>query len=269
MSRENPTAIVKGAGDLGTGIAFRLHKAGFRVLCTDIEKPLVIRRMVAFASAIYSGRISVEGVVAARINYADEAVYLWQRDTIPVMADPTGRAIEAHKPDIVVDAILAKRNLGTKFGDAKVVIACGPGFTAGEDCHAVIETHRGHDLGRVLWSGQAEPNTGTPGNVGGAEAERVVRAPVNGTFYGRKAIGDFVQQGDVIAMVNNFPVPAPLSGVLRGLLHDGVAVQRDLKVGDIDPRGEVRYCFSISDKALAIGGGVLEAVFTMRDRWQL
>lgn len=262
-----PITLIKGAGDLGTGIAFRLHKAGFRVLCVDLEKPLVIRRMVAFASAIYTGRISVEGVVAAKINFADEAVYVWQRDTVPVMPDPTGRAIEALKPAIVIDAILAKRNLGTTISDAKVVIACGPGFTAGDDCHAVIETNRGHDLGRVLWSGQAEANTGTPGNVGGADAERVVRAPVNGTFYGRKAIGDLVKQNDVIAMVNNIPVPATLGGVLRGLLHDGVSVQRGLKVGDIDPRGEVRYCFTISDKALAIGGGVLEAVFTMRDRW--
>ena len=268
MSRENPTALVKGAGDLGTGIAFRLHKAGFRVLCTDLEKPLVIRRMVSFASAIYSGRISVEGVVAAKIIFADEAMSLWLRDTIPVMADSTGRAIEALKPDIVVDAILAKRNLGTKISDAKVVIACGPGFTAGEDCHALIETNRGHDLGRVLWSGQAEPNTGTPGKVGGADVERVVRASAEGTFYGRKAIGDLVKQGDVIATINSTPVPAPLSGVLRGLLHDGVTVKQGLKVGDIDPRGDVRYCFTISDKALAIGGGVLEAVFTLRDRWR-
>ena len=267
MSRENPTAIVKGAGDLGTGIAFRLHKAGFRVLCTDLEKPLVIRRMVAFASAIYSGRISVEGVVGARISFADEAISLWQRETIPVMADPTGRAIEILKPDIVVDAILAKRNLGTKIGDAKVVIACGPGFTAGEDCHAVIETNRGHDLGRALWSGSAEPNTGTPGKVGGADLQRVVRAPAAGTFYGRKAIGDRVKPGDVIATVNSTPVSATLGGVLRGLLFDGVSVQQGLKVGDIDPRGEVRYCFTISDKALAIAGGVLEVVFTMRDRW--
>lgn len=274
MSRENPAlpttlpiAVVKGAGDLGTGIAFRLHKAGFCVLCTDLEKPLVIRRMVAFASAIYNGRIAVEGVVAARINFADEAVYLWQRDTIPVMADPAGRAIEALKPAIVVDAILAKRNLGTKIADAKVVVACGPGFTAGEDCHAVIETHRGHDMGRVLWSGQAEPNTGMPGKVGGEDAARVVRAPADGMFYGRKAIGDEVRQGDVLAMVGNTPVPAPLGGVLRGLLHDGVSVRRDLKVGDIDPRGVVRYCFTLSDKALAIGGGVLEAVMTMRERW--
>jgi xanthine dehydrogenase accessory factor len=263
----NPIALVKGAGDVGTGVAYRLWKAGLRVVCTDLEKPLVIRRTVAFAAAIYTGRISVEGVVAARIRFADEAVLLWSRDTVPVIADPEAHVIQTLHPQIVVDCVLAKRNTGTKLTDAKVVVACGPGFEAGVDCHAVIETKRGHDLGRVLWSGKAEPNTGVPGKVGGADAQRVVRAPVAGQFYGRKAIGDVVKAGDVIATVGTTPVPATLGGVLRGLLHDDVAVSAGMKVGDIDPRAEVRYCFTISDKALAIGGGVLEAVFSMRERW--
>ena len=268
MSRANPIAIVKGAGDLGTGVAFRLWKSGFRVLCIDLEKPLVIRRMVSFASALYTNRIAVEGVVAARINYTDEAVYLWQRDTLPVMADPTARSIQVLQPEIVVDVIMAKSNLNTRITDAAVVIACGPGFKAGETCHAVIETNRGHDLGRVIWTGAAEPNTGVPGKVGGQDTLRVVRAPVAGLFYGRKAIGDTVKQGDLIATVGTTPVHSPLAGVVRGLMHDGVQVSEGLKVGDVDPRGETRYCFTISDKALAIGGGVLEAVFTLREKWQ-
>ncbi len=268
MSRARPIAIVKGAGDLGSGVAYRLWKSGFRVLCIDLEKPMVIRRMVSFASALYTNRIAVEGIVAAKISYTDEAVYLWQRETMPVMADPVARAVEVLQPEIVVDVIMAKHNVNTRITDAPVVIACGPGFKAGEVCHAVVETNRGHDLGRVIWTGAAEPNTGTPGKVGGQDTLRVVRAPVAGMFYGRKAIGDRVKQGDLIATVGTTPVYATLAGVVRGMLHDGVHVTENLKVGDIDPRGDTRYCYTISDKALAIGGGVMEAVFTLRDKWQ-
>ncbi len=268
MARDIPIAIVKGAGDLGTGVAYRLWKCGFRVLCTDLEQPLVIRRTVAFASAIYEGCVTVEGVACQRIVYADEAFHLWQRETLPVIADPVARTVQALRPEIVVDAIMAKRNTGTAIHDAPCVIALGPGFTAGQDCHAVIETQRGHDLGRVIWSGSASPNTGIPGKVGGEDARRVVRAPCHGQLYGRRAIGDFVKEGEVIAQVDRTPVPATLSGVLRGLLHDGVPVKAGMKIADVDPRGEQRFCFSISDKALAVGGGVLEAVFTLRARWQ-
>lgn len=268
MARDIPIAIVKGAGDLGTGVAYRLWKCGFRVLCTDLEKPLVIRRTVAFASALYDGRITVEGVQCERVVYADEAIYLWQRNTLAVVADPIGRVIESLQPEIVVDAILAKRNTGTVITDAPCVVALGPGFTAGQDCHAVVETQRGHDLGRVLWVGSAAPNTGVPGKVGGEDAKRVVRAPIEGHFYGRKAIGDHVKEGDVIATIDTTPVRATLTGVVRGLLHDQVRVPAGLKVADIDPRNDPRYCFSISDKALAIAGGVLEAVFSMRESWR-
>ena len=267
--RSIPIAVVRGAGDLGTGVAFRLWKAGFRVLCLDIEKPLVIRRMVSFGSALYEGRIVVEGVVATRISFSDEAHYLWQRDTLPVLPDPAGRSIDVLQPQVVVDVIMAKRNIGkTVIGMAPVVVACGPGFVAGVDCHAVIETNRGHDLGRVLWTGSAEPNTNQPGKVGGEDEKRVVRAPVSGQMYGRKAIGDMIKVGQPIATVGKTIVEAPLSGVLRGLLHDGIDVSYGLKIGDIDPRGVQRYCFTISDKALAIGGGVLEAVMTMRAKWR-
>lgn len=268
MARDIPIVVVKGAGDLGTGVAYRLWKCGFRVLCTDLPQPLVIRRTVAFASALYDGRITVEGVQCERVFYADEAIYLWQRETLPVVADPVGRVVESLRPEIVVDAIMAKRNTGTTILDAPCVVALGPGFTAGQDCHAVIETQRGHDLGRVIWAGSTAANTGVPGKVGGEDARRAVRAPRDGVFYGRRAIGDQVKEGDVIAQVEDAPIHATLSGVLRGLLHDNVSVKVGLKVADIDPRGDPRYCYSISDKALAVAGGVLEAVFTLRDRWR-
>lgn len=269
MTRDIPVAVVKGAGDIGTGVAYRLWKCGFRVVCTDLPKPMVIRRSVAFASALYNGRVTVEGVQCERVFYADEAIYLWQRNTLAVVADPAGRVIETLQPEIVVDAILAKRNVaGTLIVDAPCVVALGPGFTAGTDCHAVIETNRGHDLGRVLWVGSAEPNTGVPGKVGGEDAKRVIRSPKAGMFYGRKAIGDLVKEGDIIAQVDTEPVRATLSGVLRGLLHD-MPVEANVKVADIDPRGDPRYCSSISDKALAVAGGVLEAVFSMREAWQV
>jgi xanthine dehydrogenase accessory factor len=267
-ARTRPIAIVKGAGDLGTGAAYRLWKAGLRVLCVELPKPLVIRRAVAFASALYDGLITVEGVQAERILYVDEAMYVWQRGCLPVIADAEQRALDILRPEVVVDAVMAKRNTGTRLADAPVVVACGPGFTAGQDCHAVVETQRGHDLGRVLWAGGASPDTGVPGRVGGEDARRVVRSPADGAFYGRRAIGDAVKAGDVIAQVDTTLVRAELDGVLRGLLHDGVEVTAGLKVADVDPRGEPRFCFSISDKALAIGGGVLEAVFTLRNRWE-
>lgn len=268
MARDIPIAVVKGAGDLGTGVAYRLWKCGFRVLCTDLQQPLVIRRTVAFASALYDGRITVEGVQCERVFYADEAIYLWQRHTLAVVADPVGRVIEALQPEIVVDAIMAKRNTGTTILDAPCVVALGPGFTAGQDCHAVVETNRGHDLGRVIWVGSASPNTGLPGKVGGEDVKRVVRAPCDGVFYGRRAIGDIVKEGQVIAQVEDAPIYATLGGALRGLLHDNVQVKQGMKVADLDPRGEPRYCYTISDKALAIAGGVLEAVFMMRESWK-
>jgi xanthine dehydrogenase accessory factor len=266
--RSNPVAVVKGAGDLGTGVAYRLWRTGFRVLCVDLEKPLVIRRGASFAAALYDARITVDGAQAERIMYVDEAVYAWQRNCIPVLADPGWRSVAIMQPEALVDAIMAKRNTGTKIGDAPVVVACGPGFTAEKDCHAVVETQRGHDLGRVLYSGSASADTGVPGQVGGESAQRVVRAPCDGPMYGRRAIGDIVKAGDTIAQVDTTLVKAPIAGVLRGLLHDGVQVKAGLKIGDIDPRAEVRYCYSISDKALAVGGGVLEAVFAFRERWR-
>jgi xanthine dehydrogenase accessory factor len=261
VKREIPIAVVKGAGDLGSGVAWRLWKTGFRVICIDIAQPTVIRRTVSFAAALYDGRIAVDGAQCERIHVADEAFYLWSRNTLPVMADPDARIIDVLRPELLVDAVMAKRNTGTRKEMAPTVVALGPGFTAGVDCHAVIETQRGHDLGRVLWQGSAAPNTGVPGVIGGADVQRVIRAPADGVFYGRKAIGDLVNAGDELALIDRTPVRTEIAGVLRGLLHDNLRVVQGMKVADVDPRGEIRHCFSISDKALAIAGGVLEAAF--------
>lgn len=268
MSRTHPVAIVKGAGSLGTGAAYRLHKAGFRVLCLDLARPLALCRMAAFASALYDGRITVDGVQAERALFADEVIYIWQRGCVAVMTDPSLRTLDIFRPDVLVDAIIAGCNTGTAINHAPVVIACGPGFMAGENCHAVIETQRGHDLGRVLWHGSAAPIADTNGKTYDEDAPCLLRAPCDGMFYGRRAIGDTVKAGDIIATIDKTPVPARLDGVLRGLLHDDVPATAGLKIAEIDPRGEVRYCFSISSRALAVGGGVLEAVFTLRDKWR-
>lgn len=262
MSKASSIAIVKGGGDLGTGVAYRLWRAGYRVICTDLREPLVIRRTVSFAAAIYDGSTTVEGVQCQRIAVADEAQYLWSSNVLPVIADPEARIVGLLKPDLLVDAIMAKRNLGTRISDAPRVIALGPGFSAGVDCHAVIETQRGHDLGRVLWQGSAAPNTGVPGLISGEDAKRVLRAPASGKLYARRAIGDLVKPGELIAQVDLAPVRSEIGGVLRGILRDGLIVREGMKIGDVDPRGEVRTCYTISDKALAIAGGVLEAALT-------
>ncbi|HHS96362.1 MAG TPA: EF2563 family selenium-dependent molybdenum hydroxylase system protein [Chloroflexi bacterium] len=252
--------IVKGGGDLGTGVAWRLHRCGFRVLVTETAQPTVIRRAVAFASAIYEGAITVDGVTARRVENDGEMEAAWEAGEVPVIVDPEGESIRRLRPDVVVDAIIAKRNIGTRITDAPIVVALGPGFTAGVDCHAVIETNRGHNLGKVILEGTAEPNTGVPGTVGGESARRVLRAPTEGIFRGVRAIGDRVREGEVVAYVDDAPVRSQLNGVVRGLLHDGLRVHKGMKVGDVDPRGVVSNCFTISEKALAIGGGVVEAI---------
>lgn len=252
--------IIKGGGDLGSGIAARLHRAGFRLLITELPQPLAIRRSVAFASAIYQQRITVEDITAQLVQSDDEIRAAWDRNFIPVQIDPAARAIERWQPRAVVDAIMAKRNTGTRLTDAPIVVALGPGFVVGQDCHAVVETQRGHNLGRVYYSGSATADTGIPGRVGDQDALRVVRAPVDGIWRAARQIGDRVTAGEIIAYVNQTPVCAQIAGVVRGLLADGLMVSAGLKVGDVDPRGVVEYCFTISDKALATGGGVLEAI---------
>jgi len=260
ISLSDILTLIKGGGDLGTGVAYRLHRAGMQVVVTELARPTAIRRAVSVAEAVYEGEVSVEGlrarlvpdVGAARLTLADGAV--------PVLTDPQADITMELRPQVVVDARMAKHNLGTRLDEAELVIGMGPGFSAGRDVHAVIETARGHYLGRVLLSGEAAPNTGVPGSVGGESARRVLRAPADGAFQAWKRIGDPVVEGDVVAQVADQPIEARLSGVLRGILRDGLCVHHGMKVGDVDPRGVRDYCFTISDKALAIGGGVLEAI---------
>ncbi len=260
MTADRPLILLRGGGDLGTGVALRLHRAGYRVLIAELAQPLAIRRAVAFASAIYTGSIEVEGVIAQRIDQLDQADRVWSIDHIPVLADPD-RLISARvQPAALIDAILAKVNTGTQLHEAPIVIALGPGFTVGLDCHAIVETNRGHNLGRVYYHGSAEADTGTPGKIGGEEGKRVLRAPIDGRFRAEKTIGDKVAAGAEIARIGSISIKAEIDGVVRGILQDGIWIAAGTKVADVDPRGAVGYCFSVSDKAWAVGGGVLEAV---------
>ena len=254
-----PLCVIKGAGDLATGAAVRLHRAGFAVVMTETAMPTAVRRMVAFAEAVYEGGVRVEGIDGVRALPADVDRLLTRR-VVPVVVTPDGVELLALlRPALLVDAIVAKRNTGTGMSDAPAVVALGPGFVAGRDAHAVVETNRGHDLGRVLLEGAAEADTGVPGRIGGFAGERVVRSPATGVFTGAARIGDPVGAGDVLGHVDAEPVHASLGGVVRGLLHDGVPVTPGFKVGDVDPRGDRERCFTVSDKARAVAGGVLEA----------
>ncbi len=252
--------LIKGGGDLGTGVAWRLARAGFRVCITEAPYPTSIRREVSFSEAIYDGMKEVEGITAYRVSEVSEFRNVWERGGIPVIADPSGSTVKILNPEVVVDAIMAKRNTGTAINDAPVVIALGPGFRAGKDVHAVIETNRGHNLGRVILEGSAEENTGIPGNIGGYTVERVLRAPADGIFRSERKIGDHVKKGDVVGRVSGIDVVSEIDGVLRGLIRPGIRVRRGMKIGDVDPRGNREYCFTISDKSRAVAGGVLEAV---------
>ena len=254
--------VIRGAGDLASGVALRLWRAGMDVVLLDVEKPTAIRRTVAFSEAIVHGVQRVEDVTA-RLATAETAEETLAAGYIPVLVDPEGRSVPKLKPDALVDAILAKRNLGTEIRDAPVVIGVGPGFTAGVDCHAVVETMRGHSLGRVIREGSAIPNTGIPGLIGGFAGERVLRAPAAGLFHPLRDIGDAVTEGEVLATVEGKSMPATLTGILRGILPEGTEVFPGMKAGDIDPRCQRSHCFTASDKALAVGGGVLEAILAL------
>lgn len=252
--------LIRGAGDLASGIALRLFRSGMKVVMTDLEKPTSIRRTVCFSEALKYGSASVEDVKAVRASSPEEAREIAEGGCIAVMADPEGKMIEALRPDALVDAILAKVNLGTRIDMAPVVIGVGPGFTAGKDCHAVVETMRGHTLGRVIREGSALPNTGVPGNIGGFTSERVLRAPADGVFGPLHRIGDYVTAGEPVGRVGDVYMNATIDGILRGILEEGTVVPKGMKAGDIDPRCRVEHCFTASDKAIAIGGGVLEAI---------
>jgi xanthine dehydrogenase accessory factor len=258
--------VIKGAGDLASGIALRLRHAHFDIVMTEVPRPTAVRRTVCFSQAVYGGGARVEDIYAELARDEGEVRDCLARGRVAVIVDPQAKIVERLSPGAVVDAIMAKKNLGTRLDEAPVVIGVGPGFKAGTDCHAVIETRRGHTLGRVLTSGSALPNTGVPGDIGGYTSERLLRSPAEGIFEARAQIGDSVRRGDTVAVVGGAPIRAQIDGILRGLLPSGIPVSRDMKAGDIDPRCEPSHCFTVSDKALAIAGGVLEALLALGRR---
>lgn len=258
--------LIKGAGDLASGIACRLHRCGFLVVMTEIPVPTTVRRTVAFSRAVYENRTKVEDITGVLCRSMEEIEEALSKDQVAVVVDEECGIREKWNPDAVVDAIIAKKNLGTRITDADIVVGVGPGFTAGRDCHCVVETKRGHDLGRCIWNGSAIPNTGVPGIIGGYDKERIIRAVDNGVFHPAVTIGTVVELNDVVGYVNDAPVLAQVGGVVRGLLQDGVTVFCGMKSGDIDPRGVTGHCYTISDKASAIGGGVLEAVLSLQKK---
>ena len=262
MAIDELKILVKGAGELASAVAYRLSQCHFRLLMTEIAQPQAVRREVAFCEAVYEGGKKVEGVTAKLISSPDEIYQVWQEGKLPLIVDPETRVKDVLKPDVLVDAIIAKKNLGTNRADAPLVIGLGIGFYAGRDVHFVIETNRGHNLGRVIPKGEAEPDTGVPGVIAGFSAERVFRAPEAGYFSTSKKIGDHVNAGDVVAFVGDAPVKVKIGGVVRGLLRDGAKVHKGMKAGDVDPRGIEENCYTISDKGRAIAGGVLEAILS-------
>ena len=277
--KKNLLIICRGAGDLATGIIHRLHRAGHRVIALETDYPAAIRRQVSFCEAVYDGSATVEGVTARLIPALTdtktdaEIKAVLEAGEVPLLIDPTGESIALLKPDVVVDAIIAKKNLGTTIDMAPFVIGVGPGFTAGQDVHLVIESMRGHNLARIITDGMAQPNTGVPGNIAGFTSERVIHAPAAGYIHDVRKIGDIVQKGDEIARIypdkesydnalsEYVPVNATITGIIRGLIREGYYFREGFKIADIDPReSELTNCFTISDKARSIAGSVLEAV---------
>ena len=261
INMDKLVVLIRGAGDIASGVAHRLHQSHFKICMMEIPHPLAVRRGVAFSEAIYEGEKEVEGIRAKFISKPEEIESVWKKDDIPILVDSDGKKMRHFlKPDVLVDAVMAKQNLGTQVHDAPLVIGLGPGFTAGKDVHVVIETNRGLHLGKMILNGAAEPDTSIPGEVGGYTIERLLRTMKKGIFHPQKSIGDRVNKGSVVAVVDDFPIIAKISGVVRGLLREGAEVRKGMKVGDIDPRSKKESCFIISDKARAIGGGVLEAI---------
>ncbi len=252
---------------MASGVACRLHAANLRqIVMLEVEKPLAVRRRVSFCEAVYEGIQTVEGIDARLISSPAEIEKTWKKRQIAIMVDPQWHSLKRRSFDMVVDAVLAKQNLGTGVNDAAFVIGLGPGFTAGGDVHAVIETNRGHDLGRVIKHGTAEPDTGIPGEIGNYTSERVLRSPADGMFSSDRAIGEPVKSGEIVGHVNNKPIISEIDGIIRGLIRSQIKVKTRYKLGDIDPRGKLEYCSTVSEKARAIGGAVLEAVLSEFNR---
>lgn len=258
--------VIKGAGEMATGVACRLFGANLRrILMLETASPLAVRRRVSFCEAVHESSAVVEGIAAVLVKTEEEVFKAWEAGMVAVRVDPQADSLSRLEVDVLIDATLAKRNLGIAVTDAPLVIALGPGFEVGRDCHVVVETNRGHDLGRLLRSGMAAADTGIPGNIGGYTSERVLRAPADGQFVTQKQIGDVVRRGDAIGQVGDAPVLASIDGILRGLIRPGATVKQGLKIGDIDPRQKSAYCDTISEKARAIGGAVLEAVLSVHN----
>jgi len=265
MLFKNELVIIRGGGDLATGVVYRLHKAGFPVIVLELERPLMVRRRVSVGTAVLEGSIDIDGMHVQRaVNFA-QARAIAENGLVPVLVSPSLPASDTPFP-IVIDGLMAKRNVDTRIDQAELVLALGPGFTAGKDCHAVIETMRGHQLGRVIWDGPAIADSGVPGITMGRGSERVLRATDDGFVQWNYDIGDVVTAETAVGLVNNIPIIAPFDGVLRGLIAGETAVKTGMKIGDLDPRGIVENCFTISDKALSIGGGALEAILTYFNR---
>lgn len=255
---------IRGGGDLGSGVAARLWRAGLNPIILERSEPIAVRRSVSFGEAVWDGAVAVEEIPGRRAGSAWRAVELAADGVIPVLVDPEARSLPAVNPIALVDAVMAKRNTGTTRDMAPFVVGLGPGFVAGGDVDAVVETNRGPNLGRVIWRGAAEADTGEPGPVRGLTHERIVRAPVDGAITLVAAIGDEVEAGDVVARIGKADVRAPIGGIVRGVVRDGLMVGEGMKIGDIDPRRDPNLCRLISDKALAVGGGALEAILAAR-----
>lgn len=260
--------VVRGGGDIATGVVHRLYRSGFQVLILEIENPTMVRRTVSFARAIFDGQAVVEDVKAEKAYDVNDVYEIWKKGNIPVLIDSECNILNVIKADVLVDAILAKRNFGTHREMASITIGVGPGFYAGEDVDVVIETRRGHDLGRLIFKGHAKLNTGIPGEILGYGKERVLKAPCDGIISNILDIGDLVKKGETIVFVNKEPVTAEIDGVLRGMIMNHSKVKKGYKIGDIDPRAKREYCFTISDKARSIGGGVLEAILYMKKKME-
>lgn len=260
--REDMNILLRGGGDLASGVAVRLWRVGLRLVIIELPKPMAVRRKVAFSEAVYQGVTVVEDIRARLVGTAEQCDEILDRGEIPVLVDPILNCLEIIRPAVLVDARMIKRSPETDIDVAPMVIGIGPGFIAGENCHAVIETKRGHKLGRVIWTGKPQEDTGVPAGIENHHSERVLRAPTDGVLETIAEIGDRLDEGQVVGRIEDFQVVAPFQGVLRGILPSGIVVSKGLKIGDVDPREEVSNCYLVSDKSLAIGGGVLEAILS-------
>jgi xanthine dehydrogenase accessory factor len=265
VPNNHPIILIRGGGDLASGVALRLWHVGLKILMTEHPKPLAVRRLVSFAEAVYRGKFSVEGVTAHLVHDIGEIEVVQRNSQIPILVDPDcNRILSSTQYSLValVDARMIKKSPSLSIDAAPLVVGLGPGFVAGENAHAVVETNRGHFLGRVLWKGAPEADTGIPGTIGQHRDDRVLRAPCDGQFKTKIKIGEQVTQGQLIAVIGDQKITAPFNGNLRGLLHDGIYIKQGMKVGDVDPRNDPRFASLVSEKSLAIGGGVLEALLT-------